>query len=473
MTGWDDLVSSALLGTDRKPPVLDSLPDEVRARLDEAVAPPRVLLDAAAYSTAYRRAGRRPLRGPVPLPAASTDDRPVPREPAVRRLATMLAGEHSTVLAEWLRIADDRGWRIPPEFLPALADLTRGRTELQPAVRKAAGSRGGWLATLNPDWRHLTEEVATTKDVWEHGRPSQRRRWLLATREADPTQARDALDATWHSEPAEVRAELLAVLAERPSPDDEEFLERALDDRAAEVRRVAARLLAAVPGSAYGERMIERVRACLSEPRRDVLLVTLPDRHDDGMRRDGIAIRPPQGVGERAWWFAQILAAAPLPEAPSTYLGKEIDGFDPELFHDSVATAVIRERNADWAQALLRTEPEAGHRTAELIALLPRSRWASTVAELYEVLDVADVVGGLPQPWPPSLATMLLDVLAAAPGDRSWARLANATGRAVPPEVLTAGHPMIVEPDEDTEDTWKRRLAETLVFRRAMYEELS
>ena len=472
MTGWDDLVSSALLGTDRKPPVLDALPDPVRARLDESAGPPTVLLDAAAYSTAYRRAGRRPLRGPVPLPAAGDDDRPVPREPAVRRLAAMLGGEHSAVLAEWLRIADGRGWRIPPEFLPALADLTRGRTELQPAVRRAAGPRGGWLATLNPDWRHLAEEVATGKDVWAHGKPAQRRRWLLEARRTDPATAREALAATWASEPAEIRAELLAVLAENLSGDDEEFLEHALDDRASEVRRVAARLLAAVPGSAYGRRMTERLEPCLTRSATR-LRITLPDRHDEGMRRDAIAVRPPQGVGERAWWFAQILAAAPLPEAPAGYLGAELDGIDPELFHDSVSTAVVRERNADWASALLRAAPEAGHRTAELIALLPRSRWAATVAELHEVLDVADVVGGLPQPWPANLAVMLLDVLAAAPAQRSWARLASATGRAVPPEVLAAGHPLITEPDEDTEDTWKRRLAETLVFRREMYEELT
>jgi hypothetical protein len=98
-----------------------------------------------------------------------------------------------------------------------------------------------------------------------------------------------------------------------------------------------------------------------------------------------------------------------------------------------------------------------------------------TVAEVHEVVDVADVVGGLPQPWPPNLAMMLLDVLDAAAADRSLARLASVTARAVPPEVLAAGHPLIHEPDDpdDTEHTWRRRLAETLVFRREMYEELS
>jgi hypothetical protein len=475
MTGWDDLVSTALLGTDRKPPVRDGLPEPVRARLSDAPDPPRVLLDAAALAAAYRRAGRRPMRGPIPLPAATRDDRPVPGDAAVRRLAAMLAGEHSTVLAEWLRVVNEHGWRIPPEFLPALADLTRGRTELRAAVRRAAGPRAGWLAALNPDWRYLEEEVAEGKDAWEHGTPGQRRRWLTTTRGTDPDGAREVLRATWPNEPAETRAELLAILADGLSPADEEFCETALDDRAAEVRRVAARLLAGVPGSAYGKRMAERVRACLSVPRRGLLRVTLPDEHDDGMRRDGIAIRPPQGVGERAWWFSQLVAAAPLPPSPGEYLGPEIEGCEPDLLYAALATAAARERNADWALALLRTAPAAGPRTAELVAILPRGRWAVTVAEVHEAVDVADVVGGLPQPWPPNLAMMLLDVLDAATADRSLARLASVTARAVPPEVLAAGHPLMREPDDpdDTEDTWRRRLAETLVFRREMYEELS
>jgi Family of unknown function (DUF5691) len=479
MTGWDELVSVALLGTDRRPPAVEGLPEAVRAQLDTSAGPPRLLLDAAALSAAYRRAGRTPLRGPEPLPAATTDNRPVPRQAAVRRLASMLAGAHGTVLPEWLRVLHERGWRVPPEFLPALADLTRGRTELRAAVRAAAGPRARWLAGLNPDWSFLDEGVAEGNDVWAHGSPAQRRQWLLETRRADPDAARNALAATWASEPATIRADLLAVLADGLASADEEFCEGALDDRAAEVRRVAAGLLGALPGSAYGKRMAGRVRACLTVRRlplrREVLVVTLPDECDDGMRRDGISPRPPQGVGERAWWFSQLVAAAPLPASPDDYLGLEVEGCDPELLHAALAAAVVRERSADWARALLRTDPAAGHRTSELVAVLPRGDWAATVSGLRTVVDPAEVVGGLPQPWPPNLAMMLLDVLAAAAPDRSWARLASITARSVPPEVLAADHPLIRRPDDqdDTEDTWRRRLAETLVFRRDMYEELS
>ena len=122
MNGWDGLVSSALLGTDRRPAHFEELPEAVQERLGKGG-----LLDAAALATVYKRAGRKPLRDLEPLPAAPGEDRPLPRPVAIRRLAAMLGGFQTTALGEWLRAADARGWGVPPEHLPALADYRRRR----------------------------------------------------------------------------------------------------------------------------------------------------------------------------------------------------------------------------------------------------------------------------------------------------------------------------------------------------------
>jgi hypothetical protein len=92
------------------------------------------------------------------------------------------------------------------------------------------------------------------------------------------------------------------------------------------------------------------------------------------------------------------------------------------------------------------------------------------VEGLRVTVDVAELVGGLPVPWPASLAGMILDQLAKVGTNRAWARLASITARAAPPDVLN--HPITREPTGE-EDTWRRRLVETLIFRREMYEELS
>ncbi|MDQ0986474.1 hypothetical protein QFZ71_003757 [Streptomyces sp. V2I9] len=81
---WEELVTSALLGTDRRPPA---------ARRGGTVPAdaPAALLDAVALHTVRRRAGLRPTvpqTRPDPAPA---DPRPVLPEAARHRLAHLLA----------------------------------------------------------------------------------------------------------------------------------------------------------------------------------------------------------------------------------------------------------------------------------------------------------------------------------------------------------------------------------------------
>lgn len=478
MSGWEKLVSAALLGTDRRPPNADDLPDAVRRGLATTTTaattatttadPVRLLLDAAALETTYRRAGRPAVKGLTPIDPAPGEDRPLVRSAAISRLAMMLDGQQATVLGEWLRVVLDRGWGVPPEFLPALADFARGRTEYRALVAAVADRRAKWLADLNPDWRFLAlHTTSEQEDDWTHGTPNQRRAWLIRTREQDPAAAREALMDVWPSEPAVVRTDFLALLANGLSKDDEEFAERALDDRASDVRRTAAALLARIPGSAYSARMAARAQACLAfQPNK--VRVTLPRRLDESMQRDGIIAKPRLAVGEKAWWLRQILAAAPL----STYdvrfadADAEVIGFDQTLFFEALADATVRERDPERARALLKTKAAS----ARLIAILPPEEWVSAVGKLGKGGDLAQVVGGLPVPWPDSLAVALLDLLDRATPDQGWARLASVVSQAVPAGVLD--HPITRRPI-DEEQTWRRRLIETLTFRREMYEELS
>ncbi|RZT07782.1 hypothetical protein EV649_7710 [Kribbella sp. VKM Ac-2569] len=467
MKGWDGLVSSALLGTDRRPPHFDELPEHIQERLGDGN-----LLDAAALATVYKRAGRKPLHDLEPLPAAPGEDRPLPRANAVRRLAAMLGGFQTSALGEWLRTADAHGWGVPPEHLPALADYARNRAEYRPLVIAASGRRARWLADLNPEWRFLHAGVAESNDpeLWTHGNAIQRRTWLRATRTQDPAAAREALKEVWPTESAATRADFLGLLADNLTRPDEEFLESALDDRSREVRRVAARLLARLPGSQYGVRMTERLHAHLL-PSQGVLAVDLPRSLTQSMERDGLDSQNPEGVGKRAWWFHQIVANTPLQAMDLTWLQTPVEGCAVEVLQSAWTEAAIRESSVEWSRAILQAGSNTGSRgPAELLRLLPAEEWASAVDVLRKNVDVAELVGGLPVPWPAPLASMILDQLAKVGTARAWARLASIAARAAPPDVLD--HPITREPTGE-EDTWRRRLVETLTFRREMYEELT
>jgi hypothetical protein len=424
MTSWNDLLAAALVGTDRR-----------GGGTEQAGA----LLDAAAARSVYRRAGVRttpdlPVPEPAPMEAAA-----VVSAAAAERLATFVdphpgadATIRNAVLAEWLDLAARSGRRVPPELLPELLELGRRHRELRAPIVAAAGARLTWLAGQQPEWGY----VLTTPDtagsaadaLWLEGTRGQRVGYLAAARAVDPERARERLDADWPTLATDERAELLPVLATGLGPGDEEFLERALDDRRREVRANAAELLAALPGSAYRDRMAQRARACLRRSG-DRLLVRPPAECDEAMRRDGVVARPPTGTGERAWWLEQVLARTPLAtwaaDDPTALLRSSIEEGWEAVVLRGLARAAAAQRDAAWASALLDLlEPR--------VAADARQRWP--VADLYPVLSVEDRVrraiaalrdenarlGRLvehmleqcPTPWPDTLARAVLTGLA-------------------------------------------------------------
>ena len=153
------LATTALFGTGRRPVVLDDAPGALAgalAGLSEVDGePPELLLDAAALTAAYRRAGVTPTTATPP--AAAPDD-PAPAVPpaAVRRLRELLAEGEPELLRQWLAAAAGRGYRAPHAALPALLDLATGSdgepTALREAVVPLLGTRGRWLATFAEAW---------------------------------------------------------------------------------------------------------------------------------------------------------------------------------------------------------------------------------------------------------------------------------------------------------------------------------
>ncbi|TVT16595.1 hypothetical protein FNH05_36640, partial [Amycolatopsis rhizosphaerae] len=390
MTGWEGLVSAALLGTQRRPAELGALPAAV-GKLARGEDPARELLSAAAALTVYRRAGAVPLPAVAPPAPAPADERPLAGPAAVRRLDRLLAGEQGEVLPEWLRAVAARGLRVPPERLPALAGLARSRPSLRDAVAAAAGPRGPWLAALVPEWAFLAG-ADTGPDVWRLGAPVARRTWLAQRRREDPAAAREALARVWAAEPAARRAEFLAVLVDGLSAADEDFLESALDDRSADVRRLAADLLARLPGSRLAARMAERA-AALVTVEGDALRLSLPGECDGPMLRDGVRAEPPLATGRRAWWFRQIVAATPLSlwsafaSGPRELLRRSLarGAAVAEPFRVGLAEAAGRQRDREWARALLAVKPPVPAKAVpELIAVLPPGEWAAALAGLWD-----------------------------------------------------------------------------------------
>jgi Family of unknown function (DUF5691) len=341
---WSEIVAAAVIGSERRALKVETVTDPLSrliARFEQSDGE-RNLLAAAAAAALYLRAGRVPIRDDRPLPEACTqDDIPRCSPRAGEHLKFMLSGMYQELLPEWLSCMAIAGQRVPEESLPSLLDLGTG--ELSGAILAVLGERGKWLIAQSANWKAFISYQDGS--VWEEGSSEQRLAYLELLRKRDPACARDLLAGVWEQEAPKNRSDLLQKLASGLSLADEPFLERALDDRSAAVRRTAADLLSRLPESAFVERMRQRAKSHVSFKKRTIgkieIEITLPEERDERMVRDAVVKVPPHSqIGERAWWLQQILSAVP-------------PGFWLQLSECSVNELLKMARMSEWSRLLL------------------------------------------------------------------------------------------------------------------------
>ncbi|MHA6760516.1 DUF5691 domain-containing protein [Streptacidiphilus sp. PAMC 29251] len=497
-TAWPELVSTALLGTDRRPPA---------TAVD--------LLDRAALQAVQRRSGLRPGPAAAAAPAeAPADPRPSLPEPAAQRLGLLLPGPDassqgsgslaniSELLPQYLTAAAGHGYRAPAALVPPLLDAARARSELRTDAVLLAGPLGRWLAERNPDWRYVLrtplpgDTAPADERIWQEGLFAERVTQLTRLRRRDPPAARELLRTSWAKERAEDRLLFLDALQERLSAEDEPFLETVLSDRSKNVRLTAAELLSTLPGSALALRMAERARAAVrlaataDGPR---LTVHPPTACDAAMLRDGIPPSSPTGRADRAFWLGEILAATPLDTwqaefgRPAEVLALPVSDTWAAELREAWSRAAVRQNDAGWARALLAHTPAtgpAGGGAAKLLGVLPpreRADWTAShldrhSLDSHSLGEAFQLLVACPAPWPEPLGSAVLRALArvAEGGGYPWSHsgVLGVAERALAPSAAAELDALA----EDAGSAWAEmftRLAATLRLRATMLAELA
>jgi hypothetical protein len=320
MNPWTELTSAALLGAGRGfAPA--QLPGCLNELLADAATEDRLLRAAGVLATAQAAAmtaARSAEAEPTPAPPETAT--PVTEPELTALLARILAEGRTPLLVEACRLLAGAARCLPPRLLPRALELGRQSVALREPLRRALGHRGAWLAAQNPAWNYavLAGMEPAEQRLWDEGDTDQRAVFLRRLRATDPAAARRLLEAAFAGETARNRALLLPCLGEKLGPDDEPFLAATLaGDRSKEVRLAAAALLARLPASAFGRRMVARLEPCVRSERkllRTVTVIEPPPSFAPEWKTDALEEQPPAGVklGARAWWLLQLIGYAPL-----------------------------------------------------------------------------------------------------------------------------------------------------------------
>lgn len=449
---WNDLVTTALLGTERRALKLDDVPEPLRdlaAALADA-EPERALLALAGALALYRRAGQMPGSDTTPaLEPSAPDDRPACSPRAGQILGQIMAlTVYAAQLPEWITAAADAGQRVSAEYLPRFLSYFERRGELPARFFDVLGQRGRWLAQQNENWAYAVLPADDTG--WEFASLPARLHYLRRLRAADPARGRALVASVWQAENADSRGSLLEALRVSLSRDDEPFLEAALDDRAASVGLRAAGVLRDLPGSAYQQRMMAQAQAFLRLGWKKhrlghklAFVVSLPEAADAALIRDGIDPKPATDslLATRAYWLHQIALALPA----AFWLGgdwtpgdlvqavSETDEQVRPYLEQALAQLGQREPRDDLAQALLASPTAALSVKAAALSAISEAALTESVLKLLELERGAGSGGTFqllslergPRPWNTAVSAALLRTIAQALPRQTSAEVQN------------------------------------------------
>ena len=154
---WADLVTTALLGTDRRP-VPNDLPS-TWAGLVPRDDPATRVLDLAAQHRAWSRAGTL-LQAADPPPSAPAADGPSAPAAAQELLGHLLEVSGPILINHWLAACVDRGLLVWAEYWQPLAVLAAGSVGYdRRLLGLALGDRGIWFVHQNPSWERLAAQI--------------------------------------------------------------------------------------------------------------------------------------------------------------------------------------------------------------------------------------------------------------------------------------------------------------------------
>src|SRR5262245_8693637 len=151
MQTWDQIIHTALLGTDKKPLAASDLPAELLAAAEliqhNTTDKEDQFLQTAALVFNYRQCGVQSLQKEgVTIARVAAEEKPYGSVLAMQTLTDILDSESNSLLQFWLQQCSAKGRIVTPELVPLLLGIGVQQKKLQNLVVACCGKRGEWLS---------------------------------------------------------------------------------------------------------------------------------------------------------------------------------------------------------------------------------------------------------------------------------------------------------------------------------------
>lgn len=254
MKFWNQIVSSASLGTSKAPINSQQLPSYIQDQVQDisAADPEEEFLIISSLASQYRMGGHVPLIIETEtITPAEAELQPYVTAKATSIFKSIISEDLPSLIYLWLKLCNNKNLLVEPETLPALLDLGTKRKELRNIIKTVVGKRGEWLMKLNPDWSVYISQPGV-EGAWQTGTPEERKEIIRELRLTDPLSAIELLKSTWDTEGANDKAAFLDMLRINLSEKDLPWLQ-SLKEKGQKVNTLLQDLLKSIPGSSVVE----------------------------------------------------------------------------------------------------------------------------------------------------------------------------------------------------------------------------
>lgn len=371
MESIDNLIKTSLLGTERQSIDKSLIPNSILPYvkvIEEKISDREDLfLKTAALIIIYQNSGKTLEKAHFKLPKPAEEEiLPYCNEKSVGTLRAIIDNGSSELLEYWLQKCIATSKVVPPESLISLVEEGKKNFKIRHLIKNVIGKRGFWLAQFNEEWNYIN---MTESEVWEVGKPEERKQLLIYLRNTRPEEARTLIFTCWKEENANNRAEFLKILSTNLAKEDEELLKAALTDNSSKVKSVAVDMLSRLKDSEWINELWEigkswivfKVSKNLLQFTKEEIEVKMPSIFPAELKEKGFQeLSDRKDLSDQHYWLLQFITLIP-PSHFEKYFNlapaKIISLFARDKFLKNVVPgwiqATIRHKDRQWARILL------------------------------------------------------------------------------------------------------------------------